>query len=62
MSEEVTTRAASEWSISTSDNLYQKRYLAAGERAYVIGTASGDFPPMGWHIRGEMGGAWAHPN
>jgi glycogen debranching enzyme len=46
---------------STTEDLEQKRYVAAGNRAYVVGTANGWFPPMGWHIRGEMGGVWAHP-
>ena len=39
---------------STMDKLAQKRYVAAGDRAYVIGSEDGRFPPMGWHIRGEM--------
>ena len=43
------------------DKLAQKRYVVAGDRAYVIGSEDGRFPPMGWHIRGEMGGVWAHP-
>jgi glycogen debranching enzyme len=47
--------------LSASDMLSQKRYVAAGDRAYVIGAQDGRFPPMGWHIRGEMGGVWAHP-
>lgn len=47
--------------MSTSDELFVKRYVAAGDRAYVIGVGNGDFKPMGWHIRGEMGGVWAHP-
>src|SRR5215218_2378034 len=46
---------------STTEQLDQKRYVAAGDRAYVIGSEDGRFPPMGWHIRGEMGGVWAHP-
>jgi glycogen debranching enzyme len=46
---------------STTDKLDLKRYVAAGDRAYVIGSEDGRFPPMGWHIRGEMGGVWAHP-
>jgi hypothetical protein len=24
-------------------------------------TSSATWPPVGWHIRGEMGGVWAHP-
>jgi hypothetical protein len=47
--------------LSTSNLLGQKRYVAAGDRAHVIGAEDGRFPPMGWHIRGEMGGVWAHP-
>ncbi|MEA3439900.1 MAG: hypothetical protein U9R58_06425, partial [Chloroflexota bacterium] len=46
---------------STTDDLDQKRYAAAGTRAYVIGDMSGSFPPIGWHIQGEMGGVWTHP-
>src|SRR5215211_3371834 len=46
---------------STTEKLALKRYVAAGDRAYVIGSEDGRFPPMGWHIRGEMGGVWAHP-
>ncbi|MBX6342295.1 MAG: glycogen debranching protein, partial [Thermomicrobiaceae bacterium] len=45
----------------TSERLAQKRYVAAGDRAYVFGAEDGSFPPMGWHIRGEIGGVWAHP-
>jgi len=36
-------------------------YIAAGDRAYVVGTQDGDFPDLGWHTPGEMGGVWAHP-
>jgi glycogen debranching enzyme len=46
---------------ATTSSLAQKRYVAAGDRAYVIGAEDGSFRPMGWHIRGEMGGVWAHP-
>jgi glycogen debranching enzyme len=46
---------------STTAQLKDKRYVAAGDKAYVIGSEDGRFPPMGWHIRGEMGGVWAHP-
>src|SRR5215218_3724332 len=46
---------------SAATDLESKRYVAAGDRAYVIGSEDGRFPPMGWHIRGEMGGVWAHP-
>ncbi len=37
---------------STTEKLDLKRYVAAGDRAYIIGSEDGRFPPMGWHIRG----------
>ena len=46
---------------SVTDELFARRYVAAGDRAYVIGMADGSFAPAGWHIRGELGGVWAHP-
>jgi glycogen debranching enzyme len=46
---------------STNERLGEKRYVAAGERAHVMGTADGGFPPQGTQIKGEMGGVWAHP-
>ena len=42
-------------------NLTNRRFVVAGDESYVIGTQDGNFPPMGWHIRGEMGGVWSHP-
>jgi len=36
-------------------------YVTAGDRAYLIGTQDGDFPDMGEHLAGEMGGLWLHP-
>jgi hypothetical protein len=47
--------------LSTSDRLGDRRYVAAGERAYVVGSEAGSFPASGWHIRGEMGGIWSPP-
>jgi hypothetical protein len=48
---------------STTANLAEKRYVAAGDRAYVVGVQDGTFPPtgIGWHISGTMGGVWSHP-
>jgi hypothetical protein len=54
-------RELREPSRSTCERLNEKRYVAAGERAYVMGTADGGFPPLGTQIKGEMGGVWAHP-
>jgi len=36
-------------------------YVTAGDRAYLIGTQDGNFPDMGDHVPGEMGGSWVHP-
>jgi hypothetical protein len=46
---------------STSENLSIKRYVAAGDRAYEVGTLDGGFPKIGWHIKGHMNGVWARP-
>ncbi|HYM56467.1 MAG TPA: hypothetical protein VES79_00750 [Solirubrobacteraceae bacterium] len=55
----VAARAAD--TLSTSDRLDDRRYVAAGPRAYVVGTEAGRFPAMGFHTRGEMGGIWSPP-
>ena len=36
-------------------------YVTAGDRAYLIGTQDGNFPDLGEHVPGEMGGLWVHP-
>src|SRR4051794_28143647 len=36
-------------------------YVAAGDRSYLIGTQDGNFPDLGGHVPGEMGGLWIHP-
>jgi hypothetical protein len=46
---------------STTENLSLKRYVAAGDRAYEVGTLEGTFPKIGWHINRHMSGVWAHP-
>jgi hypothetical protein len=53
----------------TDQNLNMKRYVAAGDRAYIVGVQDGSQVPavslnpdgIGWHIKGQMGGIWAHP-
>ena len=53
----------------TDENLQMKRYVAAGDRAYIVGVQDGSLVPdvslnpdgIGWHIKGQMGGVWAHP-
>jgi hypothetical protein len=53
----------------TDQNLNMKRYVAAGDRAYIVGVQNGSLVPdvslnkngIGWHITGQMGGVWVHP-
>jgi hypothetical protein len=47
--------------LSTADRLDQRRYVAAGDRAYVMGFQDGSFQAQGWHVTGEMGGVWSQP-
>ncbi len=35
--------------------------MTAGDRTYLIGTQDGNFPDMGKHVPGEMGGLWLPP-
>jgi hypothetical protein len=53
--------AAAAPELSTSDRLQDRRYMTAGERAYVMGFEDGNFYAQGWHITGEMGGVWSQP-
>lgn len=36
-------------------------YITPGNRVYAIGHQNGQFPDIGWHVKGEMGGIWDHP-
>jgi hypothetical protein len=47
--------------LTATTKLALRRFVAAGTRAYVVGVENGTFPPIGWHITGQMGGVWAPP-
>src|SRR5487761_128340 len=47
--------------LSVNSHLNLRRYAAAGDRAYELGTEDGLYPAMGFHTRGEMGGIWTPP-
>ena len=47
--------------ISNQGQTKQQPYVTAGDRTYLIGTQDGNFPDMGQHIPGEMGGLWLPP-
>jgi hypothetical protein len=53
--------AATSPTLSVSSNLANRRYVAAGDRAYDMGSEEGRYPAMGFHTRGEMGGIWTPP-
>jgi len=36
-------------------------YVSAGDQLYIVGHQNGQFPNLGWHVQGEMGGIWQHP-
>jgi len=36
-------------------------YVTAGNALYSIGNQYGQFPEVGFHVPGEMGGIWQHP-
>jgi hypothetical protein len=39
----------------------RRRYALCGTRLYSVAMLDGQFPDMGWHQPGEMGGVWAPP-
>jgi hypothetical protein len=47
--------------LSTTDQLKTRRYVSAGDRAYIMGFEDGRFYAQGWHVTGEMGGVWSQP-
>jgi hypothetical protein len=47
--------------LSVRSQLDLRRYAAAGDHAYELGTEDGRYPAMGFHTRGEMGGIWTPP-
>src|SRR2546421_10688672 len=57
----VVRSAAASPTLSVSSNLANRRYAAAGDRAYDLGSEDGRYPAMGFHTRGEMGGIWTPP-
>jgi glycogen debranching enzyme len=47
--------------ISNQGRTEHQPYVTAGDRAFLIGTQDGNFPDMGQHVPGEMGGLWLPP-
>src|SRR5215471_1548217 len=47
--------------ISNQGRTKEQPYVTAGDRTYLIGTQDGNFPELGQHVPGEMGGLWLPP-
>jgi hypothetical protein len=47
--------------LSNQGQTLNKPYLSAGDRTYIVGTQDGNFPDIGSHVKGEMGGLWLSP-
>ncbi|MFL5786684.1 MAG: hypothetical protein ACJ748_01410, partial [Flavisolibacter sp.] len=47
--------------VSNKGQNKNKPYLTAGDRTYIVGTEDGNFPDLGSHVPGEMGGLWMQP-
>ncbi len=47
--------------ISNEGKNLDKPYLTPGDRTYIVGTQDGNFPDLGSHVKGEMGGLWMPP-
>lgn len=47
--------------ISNEGKNLDKPYLTPGDRTYIVGTQNGNFPDLGSHMKGEMGGLWMPP-
>jgi hypothetical protein len=48
-------------SISGKTDYLDSPCVTAGDRLYMVGHQNGQFPDLGWHVEGEMGGIWNHP-
>lgn len=47
--------------ITGNEQYLNSPYVTAGDRLYMVGHQNGQFPDLGWHVTGEMGGIWDHP-
>jgi len=47
--------------ITGSAEYLDSPFVTAGDRIYMVGHQNGQFPDLGWHVPGEMGGIWDHP-
>jgi len=57
----LTERLSTQETLQGNPEYLSSKQMTAGNHAYCVGFQDGTFPDMGWHIKGEMGGLWAHP-
>ncbi len=55
------TQVAGIESITGKPEYLNSSFVTAGDRLYMVGHQNGQFPDLGWHVTGEMGGIWDHP-
>ncbi|MEK6476257.1 glycogen debranching protein [Catalinimonas sp. 4WD22] len=59
--ESLSQIVADQESIRGRSEYLNSPYVTAGDRVYMVGHQNGQFPDLGWHVAGEMGGIWDHP-
>src|SRR5919107_1971139 len=47
--------------LTETTRLTDRRSVVIGDRFWQMGTADGQYPALGFHTRGEMGGFWTPP-
>ena len=57
----LSERLSTQETLIGNQNYLHSKQMTSGNHAYCVGFQDGTFPDMGWHIKGEMGGLWAHP-
>ncbi|MEO0334418.1 MAG: glycogen debranching protein, partial [Bacteroidota bacterium] len=58
---DLSTIVADTESIPGRTEYLNSPFVTAGDRVYMVGHQNGQFPDLGWHVVGEMGGIWDHP-
>ena len=57
----LSERLSTQETLTGNQKYLHSKQMTPGNHAYCVGFQDGTFPDMGWHIKGEMGGLWAHP-
>src|SRR6056300_383764 len=57
----LSERLSTQETLQGDPQYLSSKQMTPGSHAYCVGFQDGTFPDIGWHIKGEMGGLWAHP-